>query len=129
MYPEGLHSDFHVRRTHENVLNLCAHPDRLDHAMELANVMSEHHWELSPGPVAVRHTCIPTSLLLKTGAHPCHTCMLYLATLWRALTGPVMHARAARLAPPWHMFSLVNAQVAARLHCFEVDTSDLSARL
>ncbi|CAL8466794.1 g6330 [Coccomyxa elongata] len=51
-YPEGLRSDFHVRRTHENVLNLCAHPDRLDHALELANVMSEYQWELSPGPAA-----------------------------------------------------------------------------
>lgn len=83
-YPEGLHSDFHIRRTHENVLNLCAQPDRLDQAMELANAMSEHHWELAPGPVAVRAHAFSLPVLLGRAlrfAHPCSNCIFYVATL------------------------------------------------
>ncbi|EIE26489.1 hypothetical protein COCSUDRAFT_64515 [Coccomyxa subellipsoidea C-169] len=51
-YPQALQADFHVRRTHESIFAVCGQPDRLDTAMEVAELMQQYSWVIPRTPAA-----------------------------------------------------------------------------
>ena len=71
-----------MRRTHESIFAVCGQPDRLDTAMEVAELMQQYSWVIPRTPAAVSAEA-PTPLTKdgpSCGGHARQGCLDWVAT-------------------------------------------------